>query len=316
VQGLRQAGSAFKPFVYATALARGLQPTVLLEDAVLSLPAGDGSRWTPANSDGTWSGRVTMRTALMRSINIPTIRLGLAVGMDSVIGLARRLGLTTTIPPYAPTAIGAADVRPLELIGAYGAFANLGTFTPPRVVTLVQDDAGTPLWEAPSPTPQPVLDPRTAYQLTSILQDAVARGTGTAARRAGLPVGLAVAGKTGTSNENADVWFVGYTPNLVAGVWMGFDQRQTITRGAFGGTLAAPIWGEFARAAYQRRPVPAPWVPPAGLVAVRVRRSDGRPTPDDTSDASVTEYFLDGTEPTPGAITRRVLRRLPMLPVR
>lgn len=315
-QGLRQAGSAFKPFVYATALGRGMLPTTLLEDAPLSLPAGDGTRWTPENSDGTWSGRVTMRTALMQSINIPAIRLGLAVGVDSVIGLARRLGLTTGIPPYAPTAIGAADVRPIELIGAYAAFANLGTMAPTRLVTLVQDDAGTPIWESFASTPEPVLDARTAYQLTSILQDAVLRGTGVAARRGGLPAGLAVAGKTGTTNDNADVWFIGYTPNLVAGVWLGFDQRQTITRGAFGGTLAAPIWGDFARSAYRRRPVPPPWGQPGGLVAVRVRRSDGRPVPDDSSDASVTEYFVDGTEPTPGAITSRIVRRLPVLPVR
>lgn len=296
VQGFRQGGSAFKPMVYATALAQGLAPTTLLDDSPLTLPRGDGTPWMPENSDGTWSGPVSMRTALMRSINVPAIRLAQRIGMDSVVGTARRLGITTTIPPFAATAIGAADVRPLEQIATYIGFAGLGAWVPPRVVTLVQDAAGIPIYEAAAPVPQQVLDSAVAFQLTDMLRDAVERGTGTAARR-NLPDSLVVAGKTGTTNDNADVWFVGYTPNLVAGVWMGFDQRQTITRGAFGGTLAAPIWNLFARRAYERRAIPAPWPMPSGLVAVRVRRSDGALAPNDTTDTSVTEYFRMGTEP-------------------
>lgn len=316
VQGLRQAGSAFKPLLYATALSQGIPPTTMLDDAPISLPRGDGTRWMPENSDGTWSGPVTMRTALMRSINIPAIRLGLQVGMDSVVTTARRLGVTTPVPPFASTAIGAADVKPLELISAYTAFANLGTWVPPRVVTLVQDAGGTPIYESQTPVPQPVLDPKVAFQLTSMLQDAVTRGTGTAARRE-LPDSLPIAGKTGTTNDNADVWFVGYTPNLVTGVWLGFDQRQTITRSAYGGTLAAPIWNLFARSAYQHRPIPAPWAMPEGLVAVRVRRRDGALAPSDSTDAAVTEYFAAGTEPTIAGIAQRVMRRLPLLaPIR
>ena len=309
VQGFRQGGSSFKPFVYATALEQGLPPTTILDDSPISLPRGDGTQWRPENSDGTFSGPVTMRTAIMRSINVAAIRLALRIGMDSIIGTARRYGVTTPIPPFAATAIGAADIRPLELIGAYAGFANLGAWTPPRVVLLVQDAARIPIYEAPPVAPQQVMDSRVAYQLTSLLQDAVERGTGTAARR-GLPDSLVVAGKTGTTNDNADVWFVGYTPNLVAGVWMGFDQRQTITRGAFGGTLSAPIWNLYARKVYERRAIPAPWAPPPGLVAVRVRRRDGALAPGDTTDASVTEYFLEGTEPTSRAAAQRVLQRL------
>ncbi len=315
VQGVRQAGSAFKPLVYAAALARGLPPTTLLLDEPLSLPRGDGTRWEPENSDGTWSGPVTMRAALSRSINIPAVRLALMTGLDSVVVTSRRLGLTTPIPAVASIAIGAADVRPIELIGAYTALANLGSWAPPRVVTLVQDAAGTPVYEATQAPLPPGLDPRVAFQVTSMLQEAVERGTGVSARRAGLPAGLAVAGKTGTTNDNADVWFVGYTPNLVAGVWLGFDQRQTIARGAFGGTLAAPIWGAFARAAYRSRPVPAPWEPPPGLVAARVRRRDGAYAPTDSSDATVTEWFLEGSEPTERAVGQRVLSALRRLGV-
>jgi len=309
VQGARQAGSAFKPFVYATALTQGVLPTTLLQDAPISLPSGRGQRYAPENSDGFFRGPVTMRDALAQSINVPAIRLALSVGLDSVVATARRLGLTTEIPAYAPTAIGAADVRPIELIAAYGAFATLGAYTPPRVVTLVQDAGGLPVYEAPVPAPAQVLDPRVAFQLVSILQDAVERGTGTAARRAVQPE-VPLAGKTGTTNDNADVWFVGFTPNLVAGVWLGFDRPQSIARGAFGGTLAAPIWGLFAGAAYRNLAVPAPWQPPPGLVAVRVRRRDGGYAPSDSSDATYTEYFVEGSEPTARGIAQRVMHRL------
>ena len=309
VQGLRQAGSAFKPFVYATALGQGLPPTQLLDDAPLSLSAGGGQRYTPGNSDGVFRGPVTMRTALAQSINVPAIRLALRVGLDSVIGTARRLGLSTEIPPYAPTAIGAADVRPLELVAAYGAFATLGAYAAPRFIAQVKDQAGLPIYEAAQAAPQQALDPRVAFQLVSILEEAVERGTGTVARRA-LPAEVPLAGKTGTTNDNTDVWFIGFTPDLVAGVWLGFDRPQPIARGAFGGTLAAPVWGLFASAAYRILPVPASWQVPAGLVAARVRRHDGVPVQGDSTDASYTEYFLEGTEPTVRGITQRVLGRL------
>jgi penicillin-binding protein 1A len=309
VQGRRQAGSAFKLFVYASALAKGLPPTALLDDSPLALPKGGGTIWAPENSDRTWHGTVTMRTALVRSINVPAVRLALATGLDSVVATARRFGLTTDIPAVASTAIGAADVRPIELIGAYGALSTLGRYTPARIVTVVQGSAGLPVYEASEPQPVQVLDSATTFQMVDLLRDAVARGTGTAARL-GTPAGLPIAGKTGTTNDNADVWFVGITPDLVAGVWMGFDRPQTITPGAFGGTLAAPIWAAFAAAVYAHRPIPAPWQAPAGLVAMRVRRADGAPAPSDTTEASLMEWFRAGTEPTPGATADRLLRGL------
>lgn len=308
VQGRRQAGSAFKPFVYAAALSQGLPPTLQLEDSPLSLPRGDGTRWTPENSSRTWSGPVTMRNALVGSINIPAIRLALVTGLDSIAATAFRLGLTTEMPRVAAIAIGAADVRPLELVAAYGAFATLGTYTPPRIVTLVQGSAGLPVYEATA-QPAQVLDPRIAFQVVDLLRDAVARGTGTAARR-GVPATLPVAGKTGTTNDNTDVWFVGFTPDLVAGIWMGFDRPQTITPGAFGGNLAAPVWASFTSAVYAHRPVPPSWQAPPGLMTLRVRRGDGRvAAPGDTSGTYV-EYFLEGTEPTARGAAIRLLRRL------
>jgi penicillin-binding protein 1A len=270
--------------------------------------------WRPENGDGEYRGPVTMRAALMLSMNVPTVRLALRAGLDSAIAIAHTLGLTTPIPHVATTAIGAADVRPLELIGAYSAYANLGSWTPPRIVTLVQDANGIPIYEAPPIAPQQLLDPRFVFQLDDILQDAVWRGTGTAARR-GLPDSLPIAGKTGTTNDNADVWFVGFTPNLVAGIWMGFDRRQTITPGAYGGLLSAPIWSLYAQRAYQRRPIPARWTMPAGLVAARVRRRDGVYAPGDNSDSTVTEYFLEGSEPTPPAVARRAVQALPLIRV-
>jgi 1A family penicillin-binding protein len=308
VQGRRQAGSAFKPLVYAAALSAGLPPTLQLEDSPLSLPRGDGTRWTPENSSGTWSGPVTLRNALVGSINIPAIRLAMVTGLDSVAATAARLGLTTEIPRGAAVAIGAADVRPLELVAAYGAFATLGSYAPPRIVTLVQGSAGLPVFESIA-QPTQVLDPRVAFQITDLLRDAVARGTGTAARH-GVPEALPVAGKTGTTNDNTDVWFVGFTPDLVAGIWMGFDRPQTITPGAYGGNLAAPVWASFAAALYVRRPIPPPWQAPSGLVTLRVRRSDGRvATPGDTI-GTYLEYFVEGTEPTARGAAIRLLRRL------
>lgn len=307
-QARRQPGSAFKPFVYAAALAQGMPPTTILADTPLVLPRGDGTSWAPTNSDGTWSGPVTMRTALVRSINIPAIRLALLAGLDSIVALAHRFGISTPLPTVASTAIGAAEVRPLDLVAAYGAFATLGAYTPPRFVTLVQGSAGLPVYEAPPVQPVPVLDSRVAFQMADLLRDAVARGTGNAARRT-APSALPVAGKTGTTNDNADVWFVGFTPDMVAGVWLGFDVPRTITAGAFGGTLAAPIWGDFAAALYAQRAVPSPWTRPAGMVMLRMRRADGAYTPGDTSTASYTEYFLEGTEPAGEGAALRLLRR-------
>jgi 1A family penicillin-binding protein len=308
VQGRRQAGSAFKPFVYAAALSQGLPPTLPLDDSPLSLPRGDGTRWTPENSGGTWSGPVTMRNALVGSINIPAIRLAMVTGLDSVVATASRLGLTTEIPRVAAIAIGAADIRPLELVASYGAFATLGTYAPPRIVNVVQGSAGLPVYEATA-QPVQVLEPRVAFLMVDLLRDAVARGTGTAARR-GVAASLPIAGKTGTTNDNTDVWFVGFTPDLVAGIWMGFDRPRTITPGAFGGNLAAPVWASFAAAVYARRPIPPPWQAPAGLLTLRVRRSDGRvAAPEDTS-GTYLEYFLEGTEPTARGAAIRLLRRL------
>jgi len=310
VQARRQAGSAMKPLVYATAFAEQVPPTELLEDTPLTYVLPNHTRWTPENSNGRFAGLVTARTALMNSINIPAIRLAERIGMDSIIATAHRFGLTTDIPPYLPTAIGAADVTPIELISAYGAFATLGTHVPPRFVSEVRNAAGTALYDAQPPLVDSVIDPRVAFQVVDILRDAVNRGTGTAARQVVGP-DLPVAGKTGTTNDNADVWFIGMTPNLVAGVWLGFDRPQTITPGAYGGTLAAPIWGQFARAAYAHTlTVPAAWQAPPGLVALTVRRRDGVPVRAGPGDSLVTEYFLQDTEPTPRAIGRRLLSRL------
>jgi 1A family penicillin-binding protein len=309
VQGRRQAGSAFKPLVYATALGEGTAPTTLVDDGPLAVPGPNGTPWVPETPAGGWSGRVTMRTALVRSINVAAVRVALAAGLDSVVATARRLGITTEVPAVPSIALGSADVRPIELVAAYGAFATLGTSATPRIISAVQGSAGLPVYEAPPPQPVRMLDSATAFQVVDLLRDAVARGTGTAARQ-GVPADLPVAGKTGTTNDNADVWFVGFTPDLVAGVWLGFDRPQTITPGAFGGTLAAPIWAAFVARAYAHRAIPAPWQPPAGLVGLRVRRSDGVPAPADTTDASYMEWFRRGTEPTPTAIAARLLDQL------
>src|SRR5690606_32573794 len=206
-------------------------------------------------------------------------------------------GITTDIPRVPSAALGAADVRPIDLVTAYAAFANGGNRVAPHFIRRIVDRHGNTVWEA-SVRSVPVLDPAQAFVLTSMLQDVVDRGTGTAVRAVGFRG--AAAGKTGTTNDAADVWFVGYPPELVAGVWIGLDRRQTIVRGASGGTLAAPVWGRLMRRVYADRPLPQGWSPPPGVRTAEVLRATGEvenpqcPTGGET----YTEYFLS-TPPAP-----------------
>ncbi|MDQ3555213.1 MAG: PBP1A family penicillin-binding protein, partial [Gemmatimonadota bacterium] len=227
IQALRQPGSAFKPFVYLTALERSHAPTERIEDAPLRLSLAGGRAWEPRNYTGSYDGPITMREALTRSKNTVTVRLAEDVGRGAVIRNVRELGLSTEIPDVPSTSLGSAEVRPMELISAYAVFANGGDRVRPHFVRRIEDRDGRVLWQA-EPERERVVDRAAAFVLTSMLRDVVDRGTGTAVRAAGFR-GPA-AGKTGTTNGATDVWFIGYTPELVAGVWMGFDQPRTIVR--------------------------------------------------------------------------------------
>jgi penicillin-binding protein 1A len=296
VDALRQPGSAFKPIVYAAAIADSIPANAVLTDTALAIVLDDSSIYSPANYDGTFIGPITMRQALATSRNSIAVQLGMRVGMDTVATVAQRLGIDTPVLPYPSSAIGASAVRPLDLVAAYTGFANLGVAVEPRLVGRVEDRQGRTVWEPEPTAPALALDPVVAFIVRDMMRDAVDHGTAGAVRRY-VPDTIPVAGKTGTTNDNTDVWFVGMTPDIVAGVWLGFDRPTTITPGTTGGGFAAPIWGDMIGRWYQGGTA-APWTPPAGLIAVEMDRESGRLATDSTPPEQLyTEYFIEGTEP-------------------
>lgn len=296
VSGLRQPGSSFKPIVYARAIADSLPANAIVPDTSLNLVFG-GQVYGPKNSDGLFSGNITLREAITKSRNPVAVQLWQRSGADSVIALARRLGITTPIAPYPSSAIGASVVQPLDFVAAYTAFATLGTPMEPRFVHRVEDASGKTVWGQGVRALPPAIDAGAMFIVRDMMRDVIERGTATVIRRY-LPVGVPVAGKTGTTDDNTDVWFVGVTPDLVAGVWLGFDKPKPIAeRGVAGGTLAAPVFGQMlARAGYAR--VSGAWIAPSGLVTAELDREGGK-LADATTPAErrYTEYFLLGTEP-------------------
>jgi penicillin-binding protein 1A len=280
-QALRQPGSTFKPFVYATAVQNGRPVSYQLDDSPLTVETVAGV-WSPQNYDGKFQGKIPMRSALYQSRNLAAIRLGMELGEQTVIDMARRFGISTPIPPYPSIHIGAADVYPLELVAAYSAFATLGVRASPYAITKVENARGEVLWE-PTPVRTPVMD-------------VVQRGTaaGVVGGRFRHPAG----GKTGTTNDGADVWFVGFTADLVTGVWMGFDRPQKIKSNAQGGLLAAPAWTAFMNEVYTRRPAPPDWPRPDGLILRDVDMSTNMlRTPFCPSSVVSVEAYIPGTEP-------------------
>jgi len=295
VQAIRQPGSTFKPIVYADAIQNGRPLSYLLDDSPLTVEISGSTRWEPKNFDGAFEGKIPMRRALFESRNVPTIRLGIELGISSVIDEARKFGFTTPIPGYPSIFIGAADVYPIELVAAYTPFATLGTRAEPIAITKVEDQKGSVLWE-PQPTTLPIMSPEESWLIVSMMKDVVQRGT--AAGSVGSQIRFPAGGKTGTTNDGTNVWFVGYTQDLVAGVWMGFDKPSKIKGNAQGGILAAPAWVAFMNEVYRRRPAPRDWVMPADIVQRQVDVSTNMlATPYCPPSVVVTEYFIPGTDP-------------------
>ncbi len=289
----RQPGSAFKPFVYAAALSAGLSPATMVDDVPVEVQEGT-KIWTPANYGDEYQGRVTMRRALMRSSNAAAVRVSRAVGEARVISAAQRNGIRSPLAPVPSIALGALEVTPLELVVAYAPFANGGHRVSPRLITRIDGPGGRTIWRQESETMQ-VMDPRDAYQLTSMLRSAVDRGTGSVVRAMGI--GGPVAGKTGTTNNGTDVWFVGYTPTLVAGFWFGYDTPRQISGNATGGRLAAPAWAEFVANGWRERGSEREWAAPPGMVAVEIDAVTGE-LAGEWCPTTQREWFKPGTEPT------------------
>ena len=304
----RQPGSAIKPIVYAKAIEDSIPANAIVPDTALQIELPSGEIYKPEEIDGKFwgfttmregkpAGAMTMREGLIHSRNMTAIQLGLRVGMDSVAALSQRLGLTLPMVPVPSSAIGASEVHPIDLVAAYTAFADNGAVVQPRFITRIDDAAGRAVYARPPSTPQQVLDPRVAFIVRDMMRDVVERGSGTAARRA-VPRNVPLAGKTGTTNDNVDVWFLGMTPEIVAGVWLGFDRPKTIASGAVGGLLAAPIWGDMMGKYYQGRSTSGWGPPPDGLVYAELDRDTaGLATPETPPDRRYIEYFLPGTEP-------------------
>jgi penicillin-binding protein 1A len=249
IQAHRQPGSAFKPFVYYTAFATGrFTPASSVADTPVSYP--DGYKlYSPRNYDGSFMGNIPIRTALELSRNVPAVKLGQAVGIDQVIEVCRTLGIKSPMNAVTSLPLGAVDLTPMEMAGAYATFANNGWHSDPTFIVQVTDSSGNILLDN-TPKPQLVLDPWAAASLNDVLQGVIARGTGTRAQ-----IGRPAAGKTGTTDSQRDVWFVGYVPQLSAAVWVGNDNYSPMGSGATGGTYAAPVWKDFMQQALVNVPV-------------------------------------------------------------
>ncbi len=303
-QARRQPGSAFKPFVYAAALESGYTPASLLDglnDPVLT-PEGE---WVPED-EHLESSTMTIRTALRTSSNRAAVRMLQVVGITRTVDYAARMGLGT-VPSVPSLALGSGEVTLLALSSAYVPFANGGLSRDAIFITRVEDRDGTVLHEA-KPSGARVLSEQTAFLMSTMLADVINGGTAYRARQMGFR--LPAAGKTGTTNDYLDAWFIGYTPGLLAGVWVGFDQPRTIVRDGYAGDVAVPLWARFMASA-TKGDTPKWYAAPRGVSAVRVCRISGQRATPGCDHAMVlndegqyeeraygyTEYFVRGSEP-------------------
>ncbi|MCB1034259.1 MAG: PBP1A family penicillin-binding protein [Acidobacteria bacterium] len=287
----RQAGSAFKPVIYGAAFeARVAAPSSLVEDSPLTVRLA-GRSWSPKNDDRSFDGWMTIRTAVERSRNVPTVRLALQVGLDKIVALARRLGITTPLKPLPSLALGAFEVTPAEMASVYSTLANGGLRQPVHGLRAVLTSAGQPLPGTALPEPERALSPQSAYLLTSVLQGVFERGTAKRARQEGLREPLA--GKTGTTNGRRDSWFAGFSGDRATVVWVGYDDNASTHLS--GARAALPIWTRFM---VEVRPAGGFSVvrQPPGVVTASVDPETGE-LASDRCPSVITEVFLDGAEP-------------------
>jgi penicillin-binding protein 1A len=314
-QALRQPGSSFKPFVYAAALDNGYTPSSLVLDAPIEIDQGPGlGVWKPENYEHDFFGPSTLRFGIEHSRNVMTVRLAQDIGMPLIAEYAKRFGIYDNLPPYLSFALGAGETTLMRMVTAYAMIDDGGRRVKPTLIDRIQDRYGHTIyrhdnrecrgcdakkWEnQPEPTlidhRQQVLDPMTAYQITSMMEGVVLRGT---AAGVGFQkeIGKPIAGKTGTTSDYKDAWFIGFTPDIVVGVYMGYDKPRSLGRGETGGRLAAPIVKDFMKVALADKPA-VPFRVPPGIKLVRVDLKTGqRAGPD--SQKIILEAFKPGTAP-------------------
>lgn len=265
-QAKRQPGSSFKPLIYATALGKGFTPNSIIEDAPVEFKSGNGI-WRPKNYSGKFAGPTSLRNALIHSNNIVTIKLLQAIGTTPTIKLAHEMGINSTLTPNLSLALGSSVVSLMELTAAYSVFADNGQYRAPSLIEKIVDRNGKVLEQFAS-VPRQVLDERVAYQITYLLKGVIEEGTGKKAR--GIPY---AAGKTGTTDQNIDAWFIGYTPRLATGIWMGYDKLQSLGKKETGGQATAPTWLAFMTAATDYQAKHDFTVPP-GITFVPIDNED------------------------------------------
>jgi penicillin-binding protein 1A len=309
-QATRQPGSSFKPFVYAAALDSGFTPATIVVDAPIEIDTPQGL-WTPKNASNKFYGPTPLRTGIEQSRNLMTVRIAQEITMQTVAGYAERFGVYDRMGPFLANALGAQETTLFKMVAAYAMFANGGERVEPTLVDRVQDRYGTTVYRhdqrvcedctnanLPSgegvrieSNRERVMNAVTAYQLTSMMEGVVQRGTA-----AGINLPVPVAGKTGTTNDSKDVWFIGYTSNIAAGCYIGYDQPRTMA-GASGGGFCGPVFEDFMEVAIEKFGGAAFRVPPGGYF-IKIDRFTGQQLPDDaTGDNVVAEYFRDGEIP-------------------
>ena len=301
VQAHRQPGSAFKPLIYATAMSQGLSPaTQILDAPVVYEQTEDEKIWKPENYGRKFHGMVSLRDALAQSHNLATVRLLDKVGVKNVIEFSRTVGITSPLPADLSLGLGTSSVGLLELTSVYGVFLNQGNRVEPFAVKSVKDNTGKVV-EVTEPEPHEVIGKEAAYLITNMMEDVVQRGTGQAAKVLGRPI----AGKTGTTNDYINAWFIGGTPNLVCGVYVGFDDRRSLGESETGARSALPIWIAFMKEALKQLPV-VPFEIPDGVTFVKVDSSTGLLESEQEGEGQkgTVELFTKGSEPTQ-AVQRR-----------
>ena len=309
-QAMRQPGSSFKPIVYSAALDNGYTPASVIMDGPITIQTGN-TTWTPKNYDGRTAGPATLRSGIERSRNLMTVRLANDMGMKLVVEYAERFGVYDHLAPYLPMALGAGETTVMRMVTAYSIMANGGKSIKPSLIDRIQDRYGKTVFKQDERTcegcnatewnnqPEPelidnseqVLDPMTAYQITSMMEGVVQRGTAVTVSQLGYPI----AGKTGTTNDEKDAWFIGFTPNIVVGLYMGYDQPRGLGHGATGGGLAAPIFKNFMKTYLVGQPK-IDFKVPEGMKLIAINRKTGmRANPGDPG--AFIEAFKPGTGP-------------------
>jgi penicillin-binding protein 1A len=279
-QARRQPGSSFKAYVYTAAIDSGMTATSVIDDSPVSYPMGDGTRWAPEDDDHRFMGPVTLRSALALSRNVVAVRLAEQLGIDKVMEYAKRMGVKAPLEANLSLALGTSGVSPLDQAAGYATLANAGIHIDPSPIRIVRDALGTAVLDNSYPQQSEVVSAGTAYVVTSMLESVITSGTG----YPNADIGRPAAGKTGTTSDFRDAWFVGYTPDLVAAVWIGNDNYRRMTE-SYGGNIPARIWARFMKAALAKTPK-RDFVLPAGEVRKVTLCSTGRP-----------EVYIAGTEP-------------------